>query len=444
MIEYQSKLSAESKLEENFKIWFSPHGIEFKSVEAEKAYHDRINRLRNAIQLKLPDRVPIYANSGFFAANYAGITPQNAMYDYDKLSAAWKKHALDFGADVYGSSAIAGPGRAYEILDYRLYRWPGHGTAVNTPYQCVEDEYMKAEEYGALIQDPSDFFNRIYLPRIFGALKPFQRLYHMVNTVEMAFTGSYLVPYGLPEVQSAFKAMLAAGQEAVKWRNAVSVCDREVIESGFPLLSGSTTLAPFDVLADTLRGTRGIMIDMYRRQDQLLEALEKLTPLMINMGVAGMNRARRPLVFIPLHKGADGFMSDQQYKTFYWPTLKKVISGLINEGLIPFIFAEGAYETRLEVIQDIPIASTVWQFDYTDMARAKEVLGKIACIAGNVPISLLGTGTPDEVKDYCKKLIDTAGKDGGFIMCSGAVIDEAKAENVRAMIEFTKEYGVYH
>ena len=418
------------------------YGIEFKSTEAEKAYHDRVTRIRDAIQLKQPDRVPIYANSGFFAAYYAGISPQNAMYDYDKLSEAWKKHAVDFEADVYGSSAIAGPGRAYEILDYKLYRWPGHGAAADSPYQCVEDEYMKAEEYSVLIQDPSDFFYRIYLPRIFGALKPFQRLYHTVNTVEMAFTGTYLVPYGLPEVQSAFGALLAAGQEATKWRNAVAACDRAVIELGFPLLSGSSTLAPFDVLADTLRGTRGIMLDMYRRPEKLLEALERLTPLMIDMGVAG-HRARRPLVFIPLHKGADGFMSDQQYKTFYWPTLKKVILGLINEGLVPFVFAEGAYETRLEIIKDIPVGTTVWQFDYTDMARAKEVLDKIACIAGNVPISLLGVGTPDEVKDYCQKLIDTAGKGGGFIMCSGAVIDEAKTENVRAMIEFSKEYGVY-
>jgi len=148
-------------------------------------------------------------------------------------------------------------------------------------------------------------------------------------------------------------------------------------------------------------------------------------------------------VFIPLHKGADGFMSDEQYQTFYWPTLKKVILGLIDEGLVPFIFAEGTYDTRLEVVQDIPKGKTIWHFDDTDMARAKKVLGKTACIAGNVPISLLSTGAPGEVKEYCKKLIDVAGKDGGFIMTSGGVIDKAKPENVRAMIEFTKEYGVY-
>jgi len=164
---------------------------------------------------------------------------------------------------------------------------------------------------------------------------------------------------------------------------------------------------------------------------------------MIALGVEAARSIGRPLVFIPLHKGADGFMSDRQYKTFYWPTLKKMILGFIDEGLVPFLFAEGEYSTRLEVIRDVPVGRTIWHFDFTDMAQAKEALGGIACIAGNVPISLLNTGTPGEVKDYCKGLIDVAGKGGGFIMTSGGVIDKAKPENVGAMIEFTKEYGVY-
>jgi uroporphyrinogen-III decarboxylase len=148
-------------------------------------------------------------------------------------------------------------------------------------------------------------------------------------------------------------------------------------------------------------------------------------------------------VTLPLHKGADGFMSDSQFKKFYWPTLKKVILGLIDQGTVPFLFAEGGYESRLEVISELPAGKTVWHFDFTDMARAKKILGKTACLVGNVPASLLNTGTVDEVKTYCKNLIDAAGKDGGFILASGGVIDKARPENIRTMIEFTQEYGVY-
>ncbi|MCR4393094.1 MAG: hypothetical protein NUV31_01850, partial [Dehalococcoidales bacterium] len=201
--------------------------------------------------------------------------------------------------------------------------------------------------------------------------------------------------------------------------------------------------APFDTLGDTLRGTRGIMTDIYRRPEKLLKALDAITPLMINMGVSAAKAAGNPIVFIPLHKGADGFMSDEQFKTFYWPSFRKLLIGLIEEGCVPFPWAEGGYNSRLEVIRDIPKGKVIYGFDMTDMAKAKEILGDVACIGGNVPLSLLQIGTPQDVKDYIKNLIKVAGKNGGFILMNGAAIDDAKPENVKAMIDAAKEFGVY-
>ena len=437
-------LRSEEKQEEMFEAWFSSTEITFENPEAEKAYHDRITRVKDAIQLKVPDRVPVYISSGFFPDYYTDITPETAMYEYGKLGMAWKNLVLDFQPDVYAGLAIALPKKAFGILNYKLDSLPGHGTTPDTPYQCIEAENMMADEYDALIQDPSDFLMRVYLPRIFGVLKPFHQLLTLTNTVEIPFVEPYLMRYAIPEVRSAFEALLAAGQEALKWQEIVAVCNKSLNEAGFPISTSGSTKAPFDVLGDTPRRTKGIMIDMYRQPDKVLEALEGLTPLMISVGVNGARSSERPLVFIPLHRGADSFMSDEQFKRFYWPTLREVIMGLIAKGLVPFVFAEGAYSnSRLEIVKDIPRGKTLWLFDDTDMAKAKKVLGDTACIAGNVPISLLSTGEPDEVKTYCKKLIDVAGKDGGFIMASGSVIDQAKPENLRTMIEFTKEYGVY-
>ena len=59
---------------------------------------------------------------------------------------------------------------------------------------------------------------------------------------------------------------------------------------------------------------------------------------------------------------------------------------------------------------DVPPGKVCYWFDHVDMARAKEVLGGKACIAGNVPIALLSVGTPDEVRAYCRNLIDTVGQ----------------------------------
>ena len=115
----------------------------------------------------------------------------------------------------------------------------------------------------------------------------------------------------------------------------------------------------------------------------------------------------------------------------------------IDEGIVPMMFAEGGYNSRLAVIQDLPKGKVIWHFDRTDMARAKETLGDSACIMGNVPASLLFSGTPGEVKDYCEKLIDAVGRGGGFILAEGAVIDEGKPDNLLAVVQAAKEYGVY-
>jgi uroporphyrinogen-III decarboxylase len=164
---------------------------------------------------------------------------------------------------------------------------------------------------------------------------------------------------------------------------------------------------------------------------------------MIGMGVAAAQQTGNPLIFIPLHKGADGFLSDAQFKKFYWPTLKQVILGLIDAGCIPFPAAEGGYNTRLDVIKDLPAGKTMWMFDQTDLIKAKKIVGNKLCIFGNVSSAMLELGTPEEVKDYVKKLIDNVGKDGGFVLANGAFFDNAKPENLTAMVEFTKEYGVY-
>ncbi|MFC1921419.1 uroporphyrinogen decarboxylase family protein [Chloroflexota bacterium] len=436
-------MKPEEKMEKLFEAWLSPQGAEFKNPEAEKDYRDRVKRLSDALRLKVPDRVPVYTNIGFYPAYAAGITAEEVVHDYNKLTSAWQKNILENKPDTYGGSGTPGPGKAYGILDYKLYLLPGHGAAPDSPYQYVEGVYMTADEYDDLIDDPSDFMMRTFIPRIFGKLEPFAKISPANMTLELPFTSVYMTGWGTPEIRSALEALMAAGEEAIKWRQAVTACDNEIRANGFPLFSGGYSKAPFDVLSDTLRGTRELSLDLYRQPEKVIEAMERLVPLMIKMGVAAAKASGRPLVTLPLHKGADGFMSEEQFLEFYWPTLKKVILGLIDEGVFPFLFAEGGYETRLEIIKDLPEGRTAWHFDFTDMAKAKEALGKTACIIGNVPLSLLNTATTDEVRQYCKQLIDVAGKGGGFILASGGVIDKAKPENIRTMIDFSKEYGVY-
>lgn len=443
------QLSPDEKREAFWQGKLSPkdpqgNPLPFQSPEAEKKYKESILRVKAAIEMeKPPDRVPVTIFPNMFPWKYAGMTIQEAMNDYEKCAAAFKKFVLDFDPDVHWGAYAPGPAKFFEILDYKLYSWPGHGVDPDHSYQCNEGEYMKPEEYDALIQDPTGYFIHIYLPRVFGALGGFSMLPFFPGILEMYGLALTFIPFGLPPVQATFQALFEAGAEALKWVAPMGGVDVELATLGYPTLLGGFTKAPFDVIGDTLRGTKGIMVDIYRRPEKLLKAMEVLTPLMIQMGVNSAQATGNPLIFIPLHKGADGFLSDEQFRKFYWPTLKEVILGLIEGGCIPLPAAEGGYSSRLEVVKDLPRGKTVWMIDLTDMADAKRTLGQNACLLGNVPSALLNLGTPEDVREYVKKLINVAGKDGGLIISNGAFFDEAKPENVKAMVDAAKEYGVY-
>jgi uroporphyrinogen-III decarboxylase len=441
-----SKLSPAERLEARFTDWMAAPGIEFANLQAKNAYQERTQMVKDVVQLKKPVRVPVSPMVGFYPFAYAGVTGEEAMYDTDKLGYALKKYHADFLPDSIASAPIYGNGPVFEALDYKLYRWPGHGVPATTPYQCIESEYMQADEYDAFLADPSAYFARTYLPRVFGALDGWKLTAPLTDILELPFLGPYIVPIGLPPVQEAYKKLLEAGRLALEWIGAAAAIDAASIGGlGIPVIMGGFTKAPFDTLGDTLRGTRAIMLDLYRQPKKVLAAMDRLVPLAIDMGVRTASMNHNPMVFIPLHKGADGFMSDRDFKTFYWPTLKAVILGLVQEGLVPYIFVEGGYNQRLDVIADadIPSGTTIWMFDQTDMKEVKKRFTGYACFGGNVPVSLLKASTPQVVSDCVKELIDTVGQDGGYILSTGAVLDDATPENLHAFIDTGREYGRY-
>jgi uroporphyrinogen-III decarboxylase len=300
---------------------------------------------------------------------------------------------------------------------------------------------MKADEYDLFLDDLSDFCLRYYLPRSIGTLAPFSGFSPLPHILGMPVR--FLTPAVMPEVRQAYQAIIDYGEEMARWFEPVAEFNRKAVAEGYPSFAGGQSHAPFDILADTLRGTRGIIMDMYRQPEKLIAAMEKIVQMNIDSGVQMANASGRPIVFFALHKGDDTFMSKAQYEKFYWPTFRKVILGLIEEGCVPMLFAEGRYNDRLEIVNDLPKGKVMWHFDQTDMAKAKKTVGEVACIAGNVPASLLRTGNPRSVKEYCRNLIEDCGRGGGFILTGGASIDKGNPDNLRAMMEAAIEYGVY-
>ncbi|MBI2829530.1 MAG: hypothetical protein HYX81_00045 [Chloroflexi bacterium] len=440
-------LSAEAKREQRFEWYRSTQGINFVSPEAKTAYETRTRRMVSVYKVQEPDRVPVSLPIGYIPATVAGLDLRAVMYDPDKSVQAWAKFNEEADLDTFATPAMAPTGKVLDLLDYKLYLWPGHGLSADAPtFQFVEGEYMREDEYDALIRDPSDFWMRTYLPRVFGVMEPFKTLQPVTNITEIVNVNGYFMSFTRPEFRDSLRKLIAVGEELSKWAEVMSKFNRHGLELGFPVARSVFAKAPFDTIGDTLRGTKGIFMDMFRQPDKLLEAIDVVADLTISSTISALNASRGLIASFPLHKGADGWMSEDQFDTFYWTSLRKVIRALIEEGILVSLFAEGSYETRLEKVNEFPRGSIVWLFDKTDMAKAKAALGDKCCISGNVPTSLLHAGTPQEVEEYCRKLIEVCGRGGGFILAGGATgaqTGKVKLDNFRAMLEAAKKYGVY-
>jgi uroporphyrinogen-III decarboxylase len=437
------KLSWREKREERFKRWLNPKHVKFNSPEAERLYKERVTRFVKAIRLEEPDRVPVILPVGFYPAYNAGISFRTMMYDLDAMRYAWLKFMNDFPEmDTYYGPTLVLPGKVMEALQPKTQKWPGYGLPENaTYYQFVEGEYMKADEYDEYIYDATNYALMKNLPRTTGLFKPFEDLPPM-RTLGQGI--SWVTMFTNPEIRQLFQTLMELASEYEKWRSVVREVSEQVLAAGYPSVRGMAMAgAPFDALADMMRGTTGISIDMYRRPEKIIEAVEYALPSAVQRVIRAADLSDSPVVFMPLHKGDDVFMSDAQFEKFYWPTFKKLLLAMIDEGLVPFPFAEGKFNNRLKYIVEMPESGVVWYFDQTDMKEAKKVLGKVACIAGNTPSSLMVTGTPEQVKENCRRLIEDCAAGGGYILTAGAGIDRGNPENMRAMMAAAREYGTY-
>jgi len=402
-------------------------------------YREREARLLDQVALKETDRIPFVFGTRFWTAKFAGITFEDQMYDADQAAAAFEKAVLWLEPDGYAPT-LNTYGPILEALDYRLFKWPGHGTDKNATFQYLDREFMPAAEYDEYLFDPTGYYLRKYLPRAGGAFEGLARMPDFPSLSEWRFVGN-MRAFANPALRESLRRLLEAGEHAENLVQKTIALAKKMAGLGFPSVGGGFCKAPYDHVTDFLRGSKGGMLDMFRNRDKLLAAIDKAGELLLHGVVEETRAGGTPYVFIPLHWGLDGFMSPENFKTFYWPQLRKIILHLIDNDLIPVVFWEGNCASRLEHIGDIPRGKVVYWFEQTDLVRAKQVLGGTVCLRGNVPTSLLVTGTPEQVDLYCKNLITEVGKGGGFILDGAASIpDEAKPENVLAMARSVHKY----
>ncbi len=410
----------------------------------EQLLTERTKRLQDAMQLKQPDRVPIQLSMSYMLADMYGVSHQEQHENADKEIEMLEKAALYFQPDsIMGVYNNPGPSLA---LGDRMTKFPGHGLSSNGSFQFVEGEYMKSEDYDDFIEDPADWSIRKYWPRIFSELEGLALLPPLGVASFGTYSLSNLEVFKAPLVVKALQALARAIEAQAEAQARIVYTTQHLAALGFapPIFSGVALEAPFDLMSDTLRGMRGIMLDIYRQPEKLLIAQEKVVRFQLEYAVNWCRSSGMNVAFIPLHRGSDGFMSLPQFEKFYWPQLKTMLEQLVKAGIMPFVFYEGVWDERLQYLAKLPKGKTVGWFQASDIFKTKEIVGDTMCIVGGMPNSLLKGGTTEEVRQLTIRLCKEVGKDGGFIITTGVgEMEGCQPELVKVWVETTKEFGVY-
>ena len=414
------------------------------AAERARADHDaRWRRILDSVALRTPDRMPVVLYATFWLARYGGISCRQLMYDYEKCAELSERAVLEFEPDAYTPMLFASAcGQALETIGFKQLQWPGHGVGDNQPYQYLDREYMKAEEYDEFIFDPTGFYLRTYLPRVASAFEGFEDLPYFPGLHYMRLVAG-IRPFAKPKVRGALEKVIKAAEEIGRFGKHNAIFNERMAGFGYPLTNGITSVSPYDFIADYFRGARGMMTDLFRHKDKLLAALEKSAIFLLRQTVAQAQASGNPIVFIPIHWAPDNFMSDQQFRTFWWPSFRKMMLGMIDAGLIPMPLWEADCTKRLEIIRDVPAGKCIYWFERTDMVKAFEVLGDVVALRGNLSASLMTTGKPADIDAEVRRLVEQVFHKGGKLILDAAfgIPDETPVENVRAMFAAARKYA---
>jgi hypothetical protein len=409
----------------------------------ESGYARRWQRVLDCVALKQPDRMPVAMYATFWLGKYAGLNCREVMYDYARLGAAAERAILEFDPDCYNPILLQSTtGPALEAVGFKQLQWPGHGVGDDQPFQYIDREYMLADEYEDFLFDPTGFYLRKYLPRVGSAFEGLEELPIFPGLHYFRLVGA-MRAFARPKLRAALHRLMEAGEAIDRYVVEHQRFTERMNALGYPLTNGTTSIAPYDFLGDYFRGARGMMTDLFRRKDLVLELLDKAATFILKQTVATARPTGHPIVFIPIHWAPDAFMSPKQFETFWWPSFRRLLVGLIDHGLVPMPLWEADCTKRLETIRDVPPGKCIYWFERTDMVRAFEVLGDVVALRGNLSPSMMTTGRPEEVDAAVKHLVDNVWARGGKLIldCAFGIPDETPVENVRAMFDAARRYA---
>ena len=413
----------------------------------KELYDLRLKRLNDSIALKEPDVVPLSMIIQCYPFIQAGYSMADILYDADFLKAqdSMFQFVDQYQPDyVFGQAYVhIGEGPIYELAGPKTLRWagmPGNIIDKNSIHQFIEFPILQDDEFDEFMSDRTGWILKKAMPRTTTLLEPIANWNIAGNTL---FGGHLEMAQAVsgPGTRQMIETLWKISDMFADIQAKTRQLDNEIEARGFPTPMQGWAQVPYDNFSDMYRGTLNGMMDMMERPEIVLnychEDLERTKEMVRWESTFLPGRC----VFMALHKGMDTFMSPDQYEKFYWKDLQEIINTIVEVGMVPYVYTEGKYDSRIECLKEVPKGKVLYHFEDVDMVRAKKMLGDTACICGGFPTPLLDFGTKQKVIDEAKRLIDGCAHGGGFIFETSCGLDYAKPENVEALVDTVRTYG---
>lgn len=384
-----------------------------------KLRQERKQRIVDVVrQQKKPDRVPILSNAFTWKICDAGVKFSEAFDDFGVMGQVVRQHHEKYDFDGYFDYGIINAVKFANTLGKGSYVINDERSTMNFSEKAV----LGDEEYPVLIE------------------KGFQR-----------YIFEDLIPkkYGFKTKEEAFEKLCLAKKELDAYYNFIYEISGIMNEEyGVPDLIPMWYYAPFEFFPWALRGLRGTGIDMRRRPQLMQEALKAIddfvSPSFFDYAEHcedGPDHVFQHSVLIMAHS----IVNPKQFGTYYWSVLKKYINLVVERDQIAFLYFEASVKHLLDYLKQIPKGHFAIFCEQDDPRMLKKELPNLT-IAGGFSANLMANGTVEQCIASAKQLIDDMAYDGNYLFTTNKMLsypNDAKSENMLAVNQFIREYGVF-
>jgi len=368
-------------------------------TSAEKL--DRMFRLE-----KPRDRteIPVFPHIITWCGKVAGITQAEMMADHRKWLQAMEKC---FEAIGKPDATMPLPPADTVFSMGLLARLPGRELGDDELYQFIEKDWFSGEdEYDRILETGWQNYT----------------IMHQCRVQQPPVTNPQ-------EIFARFGEVGAHGAEAAMF----------FLQRGVEPITHASAAPVFDTLS-LMHSLEPFLMDLVLIPGKVMDVVNAATPSVIEKAVGMLRQAHGTRIAIWAMRSSATFISPAMFEEYAWPPLKKMIEAFWAAGAVSVIHCDANWLPMLGYFLELPKGSVHFELDgATDIFKAYDIVGGWHSMRGDVPAAMLAYGTPDEVSEYCEKLVTQLGMKGGFMLGSGCEVPlNAKLENVKALMNAVK------